>query len=869
MKPLTDKESLVFTNENCVGCNKCIKVCSCVGACISTEPDERGVSRINVDPKRCVACGACFDACDHNARSWRDDTDAFFADLQKGDSISVLIAPAFKANYPDEYEQVLGGLKKLGVKRFINVSFGADITTWGYINYIRQYGFTGGISQPCPAVVAYIEKYHPELLPKLFPVQSPLMCAAIYARKEMGITDKFAFISPCIAKKMEIEDPHNKGLVQYNVTFEHLMQYVRSHQIEGEPVTDEIGYGLGAYYPTPGGLMENVRWLVGDEAFIREISGEKRMYRYLDKNAKLIADGETPFLMIDALNCEKGCICGTAVDLSMASTDKALYNLLKIRESVKNNNKNDAWGRSLSAQERMDALNKQFASLRLDDYLREYTDRSAACHVREPLEEDMEKIFNSMRKFTEESRNINCTSCGYDTCRQMAKAIYNGFNHRENCIYYLKREVEDEKELLNYETTHDADLRIWRRRLAVPLLSKIMRNSTDWSVVMADIDGFRNVNSTYGTQIADKVLLTLTERLKTISGKWRMELIRYAGDEFLFLMPDLVAKSDHPAVLEILKAFSDPIILDNIFLKLSASVGIALPVDNLEAEHLIANAEDAMDEARRRGKNQVYVYSKELKDRAHEEHTISEKLIDAIENDKFYMLYQPKVDVKTKLVNGYEALVRMKDSKIGPAQFIPVAEKNGWIWRIGRITTELTIRQMAVWRGLGYPLQPVSINYSSRQISDSEYVSFLEEMLQRYNIPSNLVEIEITESVFLDRTVHAELLLDRFRKAGIRLVMDDFGIGYSALGYLTYIPVETIKLDKSLVNNYLVQGNDSIIKDVINLSHDLGKGMVVEGVETGWQYERLKEFGADTIQGYYFSKPLEPKEAIAFQNANS
>ena len=101
MKPLTDKESLVYTNENCVGCNKCIKVCSCVGACISTEPDERGVSRINVDPKRCVACGACFDACDHNARSWRDDTDAFFADLHKGDSISVLIAPAFKANYPE------------------------------------------------------------------------------------------------------------------------------------------------------------------------------------------------------------------------------------------------------------------------------------------------------------------------------------------------------------------------------------------------------------------------------------------------------------------------------------------------------------------------------------------------------------------------------------------------------------------------------------------------------------------------------------------------------------------------------------------------------------------------------------------------
>ena len=194
-----------------------------------------------------------------------------------------------------------------------------------------------------------------------------------------------------------------------------------------------------------------------------------------------------------------------------------------------------------------------------------------------------------------------------------------------------------------------------------------------------------------------------------------------------------------------------------------------------------------------------------------------------------------------------------------------LTEKNGWIWRLGRITTELTIRQLALWRGLGYQLQPVSINYSSRQVSDSEYISFLEDLLRRYNIPSSLLEIEITESVFLDRTTHAEILLDRFRKAGIRLVMDDFGTGFSALGYLTYIPVETIKLDRSLVNNYLVEDNDSIIRDVINLSHDLGKSMVVEGVETGWQYERLKEFGADTIQGYYFSKPLAPQDAIAWR----
>ena len=289
-------EGLVFTNENCVGCNKCIATCSCVGACVSTEADENGKSRIVVDANRCIACGACFDACEHDAREYADDTEAFFSDLARGESISILIAPAFKANYPEEYGRVLGALKKLGVKRMINVSFGADITTWGYINYIQKHGFRGGISQPCPAVVNFIEKYHPELIPKLFPVQSPLMCAAIYARKEMGVTDRFAFISPCIAKKLEIDDPNNHGYVSYNVTFSHLMDYVKSHGIDAEPVTDEIEYGLGSFYPTPGGLMENVRWLLGEDTFIREIGGEKRLYDYLRESAETIAKGDTPFL---------------------------------------------------------------------------------------------------------------------------------------------------------------------------------------------------------------------------------------------------------------------------------------------------------------------------------------------------------------------------------------------------------------------------------------------------------------------------------------------------------------------------------------------------------------------------------------------
>lgn len=167
-------ESFVYTNENCIGCNKCISVCPVLTANYAVE--ENGGNKIVVDGDACIHCGACFDACEHNARSFRDDTERFFEDLKKGEKISLLLAPAFLANYPKEYASVLGGLKKLGVNHLISVSFGADITTWGYIKYITENNFTGGISQPCPAVVNYIEKYVPELLPKLIPVHSPLMC---------------------------------------------------------------------------------------------------------------------------------------------------------------------------------------------------------------------------------------------------------------------------------------------------------------------------------------------------------------------------------------------------------------------------------------------------------------------------------------------------------------------------------------------------------------------------------------------------------------------------------------------------------------------------------------------------------------------
>lgn len=444
-------KSLVYTNEQCVGCNRCISVCPVLNANI-TVMAEQG-PRIEVNRDACINCGSCFDACDHHARVYEDDTEQFFADLASGRKISIILAPAFLANYPKEYQSVLGGLKHAGVNRIVSVSYGADITTWAYIDYITKNKAEGTISQPCPAVVNYIEKYVPELLPKLIPVHSPMMCTAIYLKKYEKLSDDLAFISPCIAKKLEIDDPNTKGMIKYNVTFDNLMKYARKHNLFIGSAEDEIEYGLGAVYPTPGGLKENVFWFCGEDAVVKQIEGEKRVYRYLDEYSKRVQTGkELPFLL-DALNCGEGCLYGTAVEESKLSTEDAFYEMAHIRAKVrsfydkKQKNRKKAQVPS-TPEERLAELNAAFAKLNTADFMRSYTDHSKEVKIHYPNEQEKEEIFQSLRKYTSKDRCVDCASCGYNTCEEMVTAIYNKCNHKSNCVQYEKSKIIDDKEKL-------------------------------------------------------------------------------------------------------------------------------------------------------------------------------------------------------------------------------------------------------------------------------------------------------------------------------------------------------------------------------------------------------------------------------------
>ena len=503
---MEENKGLVYTNEKCIGCNRCISVCPAMKAnCAVETPD--GKTQIYVDGDACIACGACFDACRHGARSFRDDTERFFEDLKRGEKISILVAPAFMANYPDEYEKYLGILKTAGVNHIVSISFGADITTWAYLNYITSHNFLGGISQPCPAVVRYIEKYIPELLPKLMPVHSPMMCGAIYAKKQMGITDKLAFISPCIAKKNEIDDPNCGGYVSYNITFAHLMEYIKEHHLSGREIAkDEIEYGLGSVYPMPGGLKENVYWFLGEDIFIRQAEGEKHMYEYLHQYQERVKTGKNLPFMVDALNCSQGCLYGTGVEEEKACGDDTLMNLFAIRESSMK--KRGAWGKNLSPKKRLAALNAQFKDLNLEDYIRHYTDRSKETQILKPSEKELERIFLEMGKDAEEKRYIDCSACGYANCHSMAEAIYNGVNDKKNCVHYAKDlaiEETDKAQELAEKVHKQAEDKLEQAKEISNILEEIAANFSDMMISIEEISAGNDGNAGESTELAQKM----------------------------------------------------------------------------------------------------------------------------------------------------------------------------------------------------------------------------------------------------------------------------------------------------------------------------------------------------------------------------
>ena len=415
------------------------------------------------------------------------------------------------------------------------------------------------------------------------------------------------------------------------------------------------------------------------------------------------------------------------------------------------------------------------------------------------------------------------------------------------------------KDDLEHKLSYDLLTELLNRQTALARLPEFIGDSKDYSCVLVDIDNLKELNESRGYDTGDLYLIAVANRLRRFEKDHGVILSRYGGDEFMIIFPQKSLHEDSPELAEILSIFRRAITVGEETVYMNASGGVASSIGGESPRTIVMYAGLAMSFAKRKGKNRLVFYSEELRYKKEKISQILKKVENAIQENSFYMVYQPQVDCKSRKVVGFESLMRIRNEDCSPDQFIPVAESYGYIVKLGKIAVEQVIRQLAKWKEEGHALCPISINFSSYQIYDDDFVEYLFYQLDRYEIPHEYVVLEITEGILFEESKQTKKIFNRLVEAGIQLHLDDFGTGYSSFSYLPYIPLNTVKMDKSLIDHFLPK-NGSVIKNLIEIVHDLGKVVIVEGVEEEWQYEKLLEYHCDVIQGYLFGGPLQAGE---------
>ncbi len=429
--------------------------------------------------------------------------------------------------------------------------------------------------------------------------------------------------------------------------------------------------------------------------------------------------------------------------------------------------------------------------------------------------------------------------------------------------------LASKEEEFNHLAHHDYLTDLPNRLSFTEKLTDELDNEIPLALIMLDIDNFKSINDTLGHVIGDLMLRDIADRLNTIKSE-QVFISRFGGDEFLILLSreaDLMHIENF--INQIQEAFKRPFTIGRSEHYVEFSMGITrYPADSTNIHQLMMNADTAMYKVKHSGKNSYQFYNDSMQESLKERAEIEKILRKALKEDGFYLVYQPQVNVITGEISSFEALLRLRDHLIPANLFIKIAEESDLILEIGRKVTMQAIAQIASWQRKGYPKKKVSINFSSKQIRDINYFQYLQNSLKEYEVAPDNLEIEITESILMDETNYTIEFLSKLREIGISIALDDFGTGYSSLNYLTYIPVDHVKLDKSLCDKFLELDNIKVISSIISLAHSLNLKITAEGIEEQWQYERLKETECDYIQGYFFSKPLLPDKADEIYNKN-
>lgn len=418
---------------------------------------------------------------------------------------------------------------------------------------------------------------------------------------------------------------------------------------------------------------------------------------------------------------------------------------------------------------------------------------------------------------------------------------------------------------------HDPLTKLPNRLYVQQYLQRLLHNGLEQKELIAvlylDLDRFKQINDTLGHSYGDEVLIQAASRIENCLR--RSDIVsRIGGDEFICILSDFTLQSDAEVVAQkIIKTISEPFYLNHLECHISVSVGISFyPYDGDDMETLVTYADSAMYRAKNLGKNQYRLAQVEENAGAFEKLIFENGLRKALEEDAFTLHYQPLLDTNTHKVTGFEALLRWEDPDFGtisPTDFIPLAEETGLIIPIGEWVLRTACRQHMAWQKAGIPPIRMAVNISTQQILDHKFLSTVLQILEETRMPAHLLELEITETIFMQQTETTTLTLCQLRDKGIRISIDDFGTRNSSLHYLKNFPVDTLKIDQSFIEDIGSNPNsEAIVFAVISLAHNLNMRVIAEGVENMEQLSKLREPKCDELQGFLFSKPIPGSNVI-------
>ncbi len=435
------------------------------------------------------------------------------------------------------------------------------------------------------------------------------------------------------------------------------------------------------------------------------------------------------------------------------------------------------------------------------------------------------------------------------------------------------------QELIERQANFDSLTELPNRNLMMDRLEQLLlssrRNNEIFAVLFMDLDDFKSINDSLGHHHGDELLRKTALRLK--EGIRESDSVgRLGGDEFLILLTNLGSIDDIvPIVNKVLSELSRPLIIDGHELHTGASIGVTVyPTDGEKSDVLLRNADGAMYEAKKAGRNTFCFFTHQLQDNANRRHWIANELNIALRQNKLATYYQPIVDLQNGLIIGAEALVRWNHPQKGfipPEDFISVAEKNGLIGKLGHQVFEQALRDSRSWSSPDNTQLRVSINLSPGQFMANNDLEKLLCMISESELAkSNSIIIEITESLRLSERKNYIKTLEQFRDIGCKIAIDDFGTGFSSLNYIRQLPVDIVKIDRSFINNIISDPEDAaMVKAILTMTQSLNLSVVAEGIETRSQLKFLKEIGCTMGQGYLFSKALPNQEFVAFIEGQS